>query len=89
MPFHIGSDNCGSMTGFAFPHVMLPQSERKRWRPHAAQDELELADALAAALSKHAILTDHTSRLADAYELILRNDDDVILLDRRLADGVN
>ena len=51
------------------------------------EDESQLADALAAALSKHAILTDHTSRLADAHELTLQNEYDVILLDRRLPDG--
>ncbi|MBB3463095.1 response regulator transcription factor [Rhizobium sp. BK377] len=51
------------------------------------EDEQQLADALAAALSKHSILTDHTSRLADAHELTLQNEYDVILLDRRLPDG--
>ena len=51
------------------------------------EDERELATALSAALSKHGIVTDHTMYLADAYELILQNDYDAILLDRRLPDG--
>ncbi|MDY6960961.1 response regulator [Pseudorhizobium marinum] len=51
------------------------------------EDERELATALAAALSKHGIVTDHTMYLADAHELVLQNDYDAILLDRRLPDG--
>lgn len=51
------------------------------------EDEKELAAALAVALGKHGILTDHTTHLADAYELALQNEYDVILLDRRLPDG--
>jgi DNA-binding response OmpR family regulator len=51
------------------------------------EDEKELAAALAAALGKHGIVTDHTMRLADAFELTLQNDYDAILLDRRLPDG--
>ncbi|MCL6705933.1 response regulator transcription factor [Pseudomonas sp. R2.Fl] len=51
------------------------------------EDEKELAIALAAALSKHGIVTDHTMHLADAFELTLQNDYDAILLDRRLPDG--
>lgn len=51
------------------------------------EDERELANALSAALSKQGIVTDHTLCLADAYELILQNKYDAILLDRRLPDG--
>jgi two-component system, OmpR family, response regulator QseB len=51
------------------------------------EDERELATALSAALSKHGIVTDHTMHLADAHELVLQNDYDAILLDRRLPDG--
>lgn len=51
------------------------------------EDERELAAALSAALSKHGIVTDHTMHLADAHELVLQNDYDAILLDRRLPDG--
>lgn len=51
------------------------------------EDEKELATALSAALSKHGIVTDHTMYLADAHELVLQNDYDAILLDRRLPDG--
>jgi DNA-binding response OmpR family regulator len=51
------------------------------------EDERELAVALSAALSKHGIVTDHTMSLADAHELVLQNDYDAILLDRRLPDG--
>lgn len=51
------------------------------------EDERELADALAAALGKHGIVTDHTVRLADAAELTRQNIYDAILLDRRLPDG--
>ncbi|MEF9605658.1 response regulator transcription factor [Paracoccus sp. PXZ] len=51
------------------------------------EDEKELAVALAAALGKHGIVTDHTTHLADAFELTLQNDYDAILLDRRLPDG--
>lgn len=51
------------------------------------EDERELAAALSAALSKHGIVTDHTMYLADAHELVLQNDYDAILLDRRLPDG--
>ena len=51
------------------------------------EDERELATALSAALSKHGIVTDHTMYLADAHELVLQNDYDAILLDRRLPDG--
>lgn len=51
------------------------------------EDEKELAAALATALAKHGIVIDHTSRLADAFELTLQNDYDAILLDRRLPDG--
>ena len=51
------------------------------------EDERELATALSAALSKHGIVTDHTMYLADAHELVLQNDYDTILLDRRLPDG--
>jgi DNA-binding response OmpR family regulator len=51
------------------------------------EDEKELAEALAAALSKQGIVTDHTMRLEDAMELARQNSYDVILLDRRLPDG--
>lgn len=51
------------------------------------EDEKELAAALASALTKHGIVTDHTMLLVDAVELTLHNDYDVILLDRRLPDG--
>lgn len=51
------------------------------------EDEKELAVALTAALGKHGIVTDHTTHLADAFELTLQNDYDAILLDRRLPDG--
>lgn len=51
------------------------------------EDERELADALAAALGKHGIVTDHTVRLADAAELARQNIYDAVLLDRRLPDG--
>ncbi len=51
------------------------------------EDEKELAAALAVALGKHGIVTDHTMHLADAFELTLQNDYDAILLDRRLPDG--
>ncbi|UXN59217.1 response regulator transcription factor [Phyllobacterium zundukense] len=51
------------------------------------EDEKELAAALAAALGKHGIVIDHTTHLADAFELTLQNDYDAILLDRRLPDG--
>ena len=51
------------------------------------EDERELADALSAALSKHGIVTDHTTHLADAFELTRQNSYDAILLDRRLPDG--
>lgn len=51
------------------------------------EDEKELAVALAGALGKHGIVTDHTTHLADALELTLQNDYDAILLDRRLPDG--
>ena len=51
------------------------------------EDEKELAVALAVALGKHGIVTDHTMYLADAFELTLQNDYDAILLDRRLPDG--
>ncbi|ALN71904.1 hypothetical protein M673_04190 [Aureimonas sp. AU20] len=42
---------------------------------------------MSAALSKHGIVTDHTTHLADALELTLQNIYDAILLDRRLPDG--
>lgn len=51
------------------------------------EDERELAAALAAALAKRGVVTDHTISLADAFELTLQNDYDAILLDRRLPDG--
>jgi DNA-binding response OmpR family regulator len=51
------------------------------------EDERELAAALAAALAKLGVVTDHTISLADAFELTLQNDYDAILLDRRLPDG--
>ncbi|WP_061973808.1 response regulator transcription factor [Aureimonas sp. AU20] len=51
------------------------------------EDERELASAMSAALSKHGIVTDHTTHLADALELTLQNIYDAILLDRRLPDG--
>ncbi|WP_454851102.1 response regulator transcription factor [Rhizobium binxianense] len=51
------------------------------------EDEKELAAALAVALGKHGIVTDHTMHLDDAFELTLQNDYDAILLDRRLPDG--
>lgn len=51
------------------------------------EDERELASALSVALGKHGIVADHTSHLADAFELTLQNDYDAILLDRRLPDG--
>ncbi|MFB9948818.1 response regulator transcription factor [Rhizobium puerariae] len=51
------------------------------------EDERELAAALSVALGKHGIVTDHTTHLADAFELTLQNDYDAILLDRRLPDG--
>lgn len=51
------------------------------------EDEKELAAALAVALAKHGIVTDHTTHLADAFELTLQNNYDAILLDRRLPDG--
>lgn len=51
------------------------------------EDERELAVALAAALAKRGVVTDHTINLADAFELTLQNDYDAILLDRRLPDG--
>ncbi|WP_117189971.1 response regulator transcription factor [Rhizobium terrae] len=51
------------------------------------EDEKELAAALAVALSKHGIVIDHTTHLADAAELVRQSDYDAILLDRRLPDG--
>lgn len=51
------------------------------------EDEKELAAALAVALGKHGIVIDHSTHLADAFELTLQNDYDAILLDRRLPDG--
>ncbi|MDX3924578.1 MAG: response regulator transcription factor [Shinella sp.] len=51
------------------------------------EDERELAAALSVALSKHGIVTDHATHLADAFELTLQNNYDAILLDRRLPDG--
>ena len=51
------------------------------------EDEKELANALSAGLAKHGIVTDHTMYLAHAQELVLQNQYDAILLDRRLPDG--
>ncbi|TGQ50626.1 response regulator transcription factor [Mesorhizobium sp. M1C.F.Ca.ET.193.01.1.1] len=51
------------------------------------EDEMELADALAATLARQGIVIDHTVLLGDALELIRQNDYDAILLDRRLPDG--
>jgi two-component system response regulator QseB len=51
------------------------------------EDEKELAEALAAALSKQGIIIDHATLLADACELTRQNTYDAILLDRRLPDG--
>lgn len=51
------------------------------------EDEKELAAALAVALSKHGIVIDHTTSLANAFELMLQSDYDAVLLDRRLPDG--
>jgi DNA-binding response OmpR family regulator len=51
------------------------------------EDEKELGEALAAALSKQGIVIDHAMLLADAYELTRQNTYDAILLDRRLPDG--
>jgi DNA-binding response OmpR family regulator len=51
------------------------------------EDEKELAEALAAALSKQGIVIDHAVLLADACELTRQNTYDAILLDRRLPDG--
>jgi DNA-binding response OmpR family regulator len=51
------------------------------------EDEKELAEALAAALSKQGIVIDHAMLLADACELTRQNTYDAILLDRRLPDG--
>jgi two-component system, OmpR family, response regulator QseB len=51
------------------------------------EDEKELAEALAAALSKQGVVIDHAILLADACELTRQNTYDAILLDRRLPDG--
>jgi two-component system response regulator QseB len=51
------------------------------------EDEKELAEALAAELSKQGIIIDHATLLADACELTRQNTYDAILLDRRLPDG--
>ncbi|EYR84067.1 MULTISPECIES: response regulator transcription factor [unclassified Shinella] len=51
------------------------------------EDERELANALTAGLAKHGIVADHTMYLTHAQELVLQNDYDAILLDRRLPDG--
>jgi len=63
------------------------REKRKTMRFLLIEDERELADALAVALSKHGIVTDHTMHLADAVELTRQNVYDAILLDRRLPDG--
>ncbi|MFS8050172.1 response regulator transcription factor [Rhizobium sp. BR 314] len=51
------------------------------------EDETELAVGLSAVLSKHGVVTDHTTHLRDARELTLQIEYDAILLDRRLPDG--
>jgi two-component system response regulator QseB len=51
------------------------------------EDEKEMAEALSVALTRYGIVIDHTMRLADAFELVLQNAYDAILLDRRLPDG--
>jgi DNA-binding response OmpR family regulator len=51
------------------------------------EDELDMASALADALSKHNIVIDHVATLADAREAADLNSYDAILLDRQLTDG--
>jgi DNA-binding response OmpR family regulator len=51
------------------------------------EDEQDMASALGDALSKHNIVIDHVSTLADAREAADLNSYDAILLDRQLTDG--
>lgn len=51
------------------------------------EDELDLANALGDALTKHNIVIDHVDNLADAREATRINTYDAILLDRQLTDG--
>jgi DNA-binding response OmpR family regulator len=51
------------------------------------EDEEDMASALGDALSKHNIVIDHVSTLADAREAADLNSYDAILLDRQLTDG--
>jgi DNA-binding response OmpR family regulator len=52
-----------------------------------AEDELDMASALNDALSKHNIVIDHVTSVADAWEAANVHPYDAILLDRQLTDG--
>ncbi|MDQ7249638.1 response regulator transcription factor [Dongia sedimenti] len=51
------------------------------------EDELDMAGALGAALSKHNIVIDHVSSVGDAREAVRLHAYDAILLDRQMPDG--
>ena len=51
------------------------------------EDEIKLAEAVAASLGKKGIAVDHTVLLGDAIELARQQTYDAIVLDRRLPDG--
>lgn len=51
------------------------------------EDEMDMARALTAALSRHDIIVDHASTLAMAEEAAMGGLHDAVLLDRKLPDG--
>lgn len=51
------------------------------------EDDLEMADALRAALSRHGIVVDAVTSLAAAREAVALTDYEVVLIDRQLPDG--
>lgn len=51
------------------------------------EDDLEMADALRAALSRHGIILDMVTTLAAAREAVAMTNYEVVLIDRQLPDG--
>ncbi len=51
------------------------------------EDDLEMADALQVALSRHGIVLDSVTNLAAAREAVAMSDYEIVLIDRQLPDG--
>lgn len=53
------------------------------------EDEVEMAGALRAALSRHDLIVDHVATLEEAEEAVRSRSHDAILLDWQLPEGVS